>query len=255
MGQVTKKTDNELILQRRRKKKIKKAILLFMLMTSLLVTLCLKLSYFNIKTVEISGNKKVTKNEVISLSNVNLGNNIFYINLQEIQNNILSNPYIASAKIERRLPSQIQITITEREAVFYIDKDGKYYIVDKNGVLLQKRSDIKGMKLVKLDGIDYDKAEIGKVSKDKDKRKVDAVKVLGNLIEDNRITDITSMDVSNSVDIKLYSGDILIKFGGIDNIDKKLNKALNILRRSELKGVKGYIDVSFNGNPVFYIEN
>ncbi|EKN41637.1 cell division protein FtsQ [Clostridium botulinum CFSAN001627] len=36
---------------------------------------------------------------------------------------------------------------------------------------------------------------------------------------------------------------------------KKLNTAINILKRDELKKAKkGYVDVSYEGNPVFYIE-
>lgn len=254
MGQVIKKTDNELILQRRKKIRIKRAILLFMLMTSLFVTLCLKLPYFNIKTIKVSGNKNIPEKEIISLSKVTLDNNIFYINLKYIESNILSNPYIASIKIERKLPSTIQIIVKEREAVFYNNKNNKYFVIDKDGVLLQQRADVKEMKLIKLDGIDYEKTDIGKVSEDKDKRKIDVIRNMGNVIQNNKITSITSIDVSNSVDIKLYSGNILIKIGSPDNIDKKLNKAVNILARKELQGAKGYIDVSFDGNPVFFIE-
>ena len=120
--------------------------------------------------------------------------------------------------------------------------------------MLQQRDDIKDMKLIKLDGLDYRKAEVGKSIEDEDGRKIDAVKALGDIIVNNKILDITSIDVTSSIDIKIYCGNILIKLGSADDIDKKLNKALNILERKEIKGAKGYIDVSFDGNPVFFIE-
>lgn len=255
MSQITSKTDNELILKRRKKMKLKKTIMLFLLMISLFVTLCLKLQYFNIKSIEVGGNKNIQQKEISLLSGINLGNNIFYVDLKSSKNNILSNPYISNVEIKQKLPSTIQITVEEREAVFYNEKNKKYFVVDKNGILLQQRDDIKGMKLIKLDGVDYTNIELGKPLEDKDNSKNDAVKFLGELIQNNKISSITSVDLSSSIDIKVYSDNILIKLGSSDNIYEKLNKALNILVRKEFKGAKGYIDVSFDGNPIFFIEN
>ncbi|KZL94176.1 cell division protein FtsQ/DivIB [Clostridium magnum] len=255
MGKTTSKTDNELILRRRRKKKLQKTLLLFTLMISLCAILCLKLPYFNIKTIQVLGNKNISQSNIISLSKISTGNNIFYIDLKDSENNILSNPYIYSAEIIRKLPSTVQISVKEREAVFYNVKDNMNLVIDKNAIVLQQREDIRGMKLIKLDGLDYNKVELGKIINDADSRRVDVVKALGDIIESNKILGITSIDVSSSVDIKIYYGNILIKIGNEDDIDKKMNKALNMIERKEIKGAKGYIDVSFEGNPVFFIQN
>lgn len=255
MSNVLDKSHNELILKRRKKKKIKKLFMLFIMLMSLFVTLCLKLPYFNIKNVQVSGNKNISQKDIISLSNLKVGNNIFYINLKDGESNILSNPYISNVTITRKLPANIIINVKEREAVFYNNIENEYFIVDKDGVVLQKRNDIKDMKLVKLAGFDYSKCEVGKLLKDNDKRKIDAVIALGDIVRNNKISQgLTLIDLNNSVDINAYYGDICIKFGSAEDIDKKFNKALNILERKELKGVKGYIDVSFNGNPVFFIQ-
>lgn len=255
MSQALDKSHNELILRRRKKKRIKKLFMLFIMMMSLFVTLCLKLPYFNVKSVQVSGNKNISQKDIISLLNVKLGNNIFYINLKDGKNNILGNPYISNATVTRKFPSTIIINVKEREAVFYNNIDTQYFIVDKDGILLQKRDNIKDMKLTKLDGFDYSKCEVGKVLKDSDKRKTDAVVALGDIVRNNKISQgLTLIDLNSSIDVKVYYGDICIKFGNVEDIDKKFNKALNILERKELKGVKGYIDVSFNGNPVFFIQ-
>lgn len=255
MKQALIKTDNELILQRRRKKKLKKIFMLFILLLSLFIILCLKLPYFNIKNVEIDGNKNISDRDIVTLSNLSVGNNIFYINIKDSINNILSNPYISEVHIKRKLPSTIQISVKEREAVFYNKYENKYYVIDKNGIVLQKRDDLKAMKLVKLDGFDYSKCKIGQPIIDNDKRKMDAVNALGDILKNSKaVADMTSIDVGNSIDIKVYFGDIYVKIGNASEIDKKINKAVNILKRNELKGAKGYIDVSFEGNPVLFIQ-
>ncbi|MBV7275019.1 FtsQ-type POTRA domain-containing protein [Clostridiaceae bacterium UIB06] len=255
MSQMLDKSHNELVIRRRRKQKVKKLFMLFIMLVSLLITLCLKLPYFNIKNIQVSGNKNISTKDIVALSNVKLGNNIFYIDLKDGVNGALSNPYISSATIIRKFPSTILINVKEREAVFYNNIENQYFVVDKDGIVLQKRDNIKDMKLIKLDGFDYSKCEVGKVLKDNDKSKVDAVVDLGEIVRNNKVSQgITLIDVSNSVDIKVYYGQICVKFGNTEDIGKKFNKVLNILERKELQGVKGYIDVSFNGNPVFFIE-
>ncbi len=255
MSLTPQKTDNELILRRRKKKRVKKIFMLFILLISVCVTLCFKLPYFNIKTIQVTGNKNISSEKIVELSKIYKGNNIFYVNTNNSKTSILSNPYIYAVEINKKLPDSVKINVKEREAVFYNVIDKKYFVVDKNGIVLQKRDDIKDMKLVKLDGFDYAKCEIGKSLANDDKRKIDALTSLADVILNSKIAvGIVSIDVSNSIDIKAYYGDVYIKLGSADNIDKKINKALNILNRKELKGAKGYIDVSFDGNPVFFIQ-
>lgn len=255
MNQALSKADNKLVLKRRRRKKIKKLFMLFIMLVSICITLCLKLPYFFIRDIKINGNNYISAKNIVTLSNIKEGNNIFYINLKEAKNNILSNPYISNVSITRKLPSTIVISVKERDAIFYNNIDNIFYILDKDGIVLQKRDNISGLKLVKLDGIDYSKCEVGKPIQDSDKRKLDAVVALGDIMKNNKVSQgISLVDVNNSVDIKVYYGEICIKLGNADDMEKKFNKALNILDRQELKGVKGYIDVSFNGNPVFFIQ-
>ncbi|MBC2580651.1 cell division protein FtsQ/DivIB [Clostridium sp. DJ247] len=255
MSQALNKTNNELILKRRKRKKIKKLFMLFIMLVSLFAILCLKLSFFNIKIIQVNGSKNISDKDIVNLSNISIGNNIFYIHTNSSINNILSNPYIYSASIKKRLPSTVIIDVKERNAVFYTKYDDKYLIIDKDGIVLQKKDDIKNMKLVRLDGFDYSKVEIGKPIKDDDKRKIDAVTVIGSIIPNSTaVSGMTSVDVTSSIDIKLYFGDMYIRLGDAANIEKKINKAVNILQRKELQGAKGYIDVSFDGNPVFFIQ-
>ncbi len=255
MALTSPKTENELILRRRKRKRIKKIFMLFVLLLSISITLCLKHPYFNIKNIEVSGNRNISSKEIVDLSRLSKGNNVFYINVRNGENNILSNPYISEVQIKRKLPSTVQINVKEREALFYNTKDNKYFIVDKNGVVLQKKDNIKEMHLVKLDGFDYDKSEIGKVLKNDDKSKIDIVTDLGDIILNSKNTiGITYIDLNSTIDIKIYFGDMCVKLGRSDKLDKKVNEALNIINSKGLKGAKGYIDVSFDGNPVFSIQ-
>lgn len=257
MLKYSKESNNELIRKRRKKKRIKRNILLLLMMSSITVTLGLKLSYFNITNIIVKNNKNVTIDEIKKLSGVNVGNNIFYINLKKSKTNILSNPYILGVEVKRKLPNAINISVQEREAIFYNVRNNKYLIIDTNGIVLEEKNDINNMKLIKMEGFDFQNSKLGKSIDEKNNRKIKALKTIGELLfRNNSEFSPSSIDLGNVMDIKIYYGDICVKLGDEDNLEKKINTAVNILRQGEMKNAKkGYIDVSFNGNPVFFIEN
>lgn len=245
---------NELIKIRRKKRRLRKKILFIIFMVGILITLGLKLPYFKVTSVEVINNKNISKQEVIKLSNIHSGNNIFYIDTKGAKESILSNPYIVNANISRILPNKIVISLKERNACFYVVKEKKFLIIDERGIVLQELDSINNMKLVKLTGVEPLKFQIGNTITN-DKKKIKIIEELADLItRNNSSIKISTIDVNNSVDIKVYFGSMCAILGTSENMQNKLNKALNILERSDLRGAKGYVDVSFEGNPVFHIE-
>lgn len=256
MNAILDKSKNELIIKRRRKQRIKNSILLLLLLISILITLCLKLQYFNISEIEVYGNRNITKNEIVKLSSIEKGNNIFYTNLVKARTNISSNPYIQSVDIKRKLPNTLQINVVERDAYFYgSDAASKYVIVDNEGIVLEIRKEINNMKLLKIQGFDFSKAKVSKILPADDSRKIKLLGTFTSLLKaDKSGLTLSIIDISNLLDIKLYYGNVCVKLGNSEDIENKVNKAVNIILANKLKDSKGYIDVSYDGNPVFYIE-
>ncbi|MBU5590793.1 FtsQ-type POTRA domain-containing protein [Clostridium sp. MSJ-4] len=257
MGEIVKsKEDNKLIIKRRRKKAIKKALILFIFLIALLITLCFKLPIFNIKNMIVQGNKVISSEEIIEKSEIKEGNNIFYINTKKIVGNIKNNPYVYSVKISRRLPNTIVFDVKERSAFFYGINNNKYFIIDKESKLLETRSEINNMNLIHIEGLDYQNAEVGKEIFNEDDRKSKIINIFSTLIENNISgIDITSIDIKDVLAIKVYHNNMCIVIGTSDGIEEKLNKAINIiLAKPELSQSNGYIDVSFKGNPVVFVQ-
>lgn len=254
MGGTLAVSNNELIRKRRRKRTIKKAFLLTVLLISTLVILCLKLEYFNVKYVKVSSNKVVSSDEIVESSNIENGVNIFYVDVKGIENNVLKNPYILETAVSRQLPNAISIKVTEREAVFYYKKDDKYYVIDKTGVVLEQRDNINNMKLTLLQGLSNAELKVGSILPVEDNRTMSNLKLIAELIMLNSSgIDISLVDVSNLLNIKVNCGNISIRLG-MNDIKEKLNLGLNIIKNNKLETSKGYIDVSFEGTPVVFIE-
>lgn len=249
-------TKNELIAVRRKKRRQRRVFMLMVLMIAILITLALKLSYFNIKSIEVTNNFNLTANEVIKTSGIFKDNNIFYVSFRKSKDNLLSNPYILDVKLKRKLPSTVIIDIKERNAVFYINADNKLYVVDKDGVVLEEKSSIAGMKLTKLDGVNADAIKIGKPLAVDDSRKIDVIRNITELLAVNNSSIVmTSLDISDIINLKAYYGNMCVKLGNGEDLRNKLNKAVSIMASNkDLVNTKGYIDVGFEGNPVIHID-
>jgi len=61
--------------------------------------------FFIIKKVEISGTKKLLKEDILTLANLNGDENILGLNVFTIEKLITSHPWIQSASVKRKLPS------------------------------------------------------------------------------------------------------------------------------------------------------
>lgn len=250
-------SNNKMIMKRRKKRQLKRTIMLSVLLISAMIILAFKLPYFNIKNVEIQGNKAVSSKIIADTSGIFKGNNIFYLNIQKARENILKISYVSNVSIYRKLPDKIIINITERNARYFVKLDKSYLIVDNDGIILEKRNDLKGLKLTEVIGVKPADRKIGESIFTNSSRssQIEILNTFSDLIERNKSNNtISSIDLSDILDLKVYYGKMCVKLGTKDNLKSKLNKALNILSLNQLKNAKGYIDVSYEGNPVFFIE-
>ena len=248
----------KLLHKRRNKRKIRRLMLLVIIMVSTLITLCFKLPYFNIAKIEILGNVNVTAAEINDRSNIEVGNNIFFANFNHSKKEIMKNPYILGVKIRKVIPNRVIIKIEERIAVFYGKVNDTYYILDNKVILLEKKNNIKDMNLVNLIGFDYEKCQVGNLIVSEDNRKINIANEITNIINDyrkvNSNSKIAMVDVSDVLNLKIFYGEMCIKFGTSEDLKNKFNRAINIVSQPEYKNTKGYVDVSFKGNPVVFIE-
>jgi len=251
--------NKEKLLHKRKKwKKVRGLILLVIIMVTTLITLCMRLPYFNIQKIEIIGNVNASKTEINDIAKIHLGSNILYDSFSDSEKQIMENPYVLSVKVKKVFPSKIIIEINEKVAMFYGKVNNTYYIIDNKGVLLQKRSNIDDMNLVNLIGFNYEKVQVGSLIGEKSDRKINIVVSIASIIENykktNAVSKIMTVDVHNVLDVRALYGNMYIKFGTTQDLRNKFNKAINIITQPQYANAKGYVDVSFTGNPVIYVE-
>ena len=91
--------------------------------------------YFNLREINISGQRLVKPEEILSYSRLELGTNIFRLDIARISRMIEVHPLIKEAIILRRLPDVIDIKVRERKQIACISL-GEMYGLDEEGVIL-----------------------------------------------------------------------------------------------------------------------
>lgn len=109
--------------------------------------------YFNINQVTVSGNDKVSTEEVKNIVETVLnqkrwlvlsGRNTFTVNLADIAKEIKNKYILASLRVEKDYPQTLKVAIKEKESKLVLQEiDSKisqyrYYLLDNEGEVLQK---------------------------------------------------------------------------------------------------------------------
>lgn len=92
--------------------------------------------YFGLKQVEVVGNHRLSYGEILTASELSLGLNTLGVNIRKIETDLSRLPWVESAAVERILPDKLRIQVTEREAWFWVRRDGNLYYADAQGKVI-----------------------------------------------------------------------------------------------------------------------
>ena len=110
-------------------------------------------SIFNVRSIEVNGVSRISKEDIVALSGFTLGGHIYEANLNKAQTMIKTNLWAEQVSVERRLPSTLVINVIERVPVAAIITQDSLYIVDFSGTLLLKQKLLDGLAVIAVSGI------------------------------------------------------------------------------------------------------
>ena len=201
---------------------------------------------FNIKEINVENNDFLSKDTIISLSELSTGQNIFKINKNNIARKIETNAYVENVKIKRKLPNKIILEVTER------NRD--YNVEFLNGYAYIKISEQKCENIPILKGISTAPENIvaGSRLDEKDLLKLETVIEIMSISKNYEIdSKITSIDITDENNFILYIEEEKkeIYLGDKTNLSSKILYIPTIL--SENKGKEGTIYLNGNVNDGF----
>lgn len=200
---------------------------------------------FNIKEINVTGNSKLSKEEIISLSELKTDENTFKVSKKNIKNKVKANAYIENVKIRRKLPDKVEIIVVERVATYMISFANSYIYINNQGYMLEITSQKAEMPAIV--GISTPEEELheGQRLISEDLVKLGEVLQIMESANANELVDlITKIDISNRQDyiLTLEKEKKAIHLGDVSNLSTKMAYVKKIL--NDEKGVEGEILVN-----------
>ncbi|MGG2468098.1 cell division protein FtsQ/DivIB [Paraclostridium bifermentans] len=233
-------------------KRGKFAIYAFILLVILFIYICISSSIFELKQIDVDGNSKITKSDIIKIGDIETGKNIFKYNLNDVEKKLLVNPYIKYVKVSRKFPDKLVITIKENSEYAIIKEGASYIYIGENGLVLSEQKDIKNKNIPLVSGIEIKNKKLNtkiKINSDKSNYIILAIDTLK---KNNMSRKIESIKINKN---KMYmktddNTNIVLKID--EDIEYNINRLKAILvdlKSSNKKG--GNIDLTSKEQAIY----
>ena len=111
------------------------------------------LLFFKVQTVTVAGNSRYTQEEILAVTDIQEGENLFLINKYAVASAITGQlPYVEAVQIRRSLPDGIVIEVQECEPVAAVVQGEEAWLISASGKLLEKVTESSAWRYLKVRG-------------------------------------------------------------------------------------------------------
>lgn len=203
--------------------------------------------FFQVSKINVTGDTRYTSEQLIRSTGVKQGDNMFFLDTKQIAADLKDEyPYLDTVKLRRKLPSTLQIEVSDRTAALSIEQNGKYLILDMSGKVLEKtKSAAKGT--AKVTGVPMKGLHVGDtVDEDKYGKAASVMKLLELTDQYGMKKHIKTIDVEKAYDVRVtYDKRYTILLGALEesNLEHKIQFLKAILKEPSLPE-SGVIDLT-----------
>lgn len=248
---------------RKRKKAAKQTMAMSILvvgaLAALIVLACSRV--FVVRDVMVVGNRNLLREEVVTQSGVNIGDNVLGISDQTLKQALEQNRYIEYLGHSFDYRGTLTLRIQERLGMAVVYDLGYYYVLDASGVVLECAGSayptgVAGPKVTGLDLSPNSRVTVGEKLPVNDKGQLEAMEtVLTELESTNLLGRTSELSVKNTDNIYILTAEgAKIELGDTLSLRTKLLIGQEVLSVREAQGnlLGAKIDVS-NGKNAHYI--
>ena len=211
---------------------------------AIVITLSLTV-LFKCEKIVIEGTTRYSADDIINVSNIKYGENIFIANKSSAKKRIEAQyPYIENAKIGFSVPDTITIKVTEAVPEYYIQEGTRFYIISKNSKILEQVVK-RDFDIPNIVGCKLKSPKVGQKTNIENSKVMTVIKEIALSIDKNRVTGIKEINVSDMSDIELnYDNRIKIVIGMPEYVDYKIRTAMTIIMQKLSQDDKGRLNCS-----------
>jgi cell division protein FtsQ len=156
---------------------------------------------FHLREVRIEGATTLSRGHVLQLAGIGPGTNVFHLDTDAAERSLQTDPWIASAAVERDLPGTVVIRIQERAPVAQASVGSTRAALAADGVILPGAS---------IDGLPEVRASVGELPEDVRTGAAYALAAIGPIVR-ARISAVVAQP-SGALVMDL-AGDLTVRYG------------------------------------------
>ena len=172
--------------------------------------------WLEIREIEVEGIHHVTKSEVLERLVLKPGMGLHQVNTTFLAERVRTHVWIKEARVERRPPHLLQVTIVERTPAAIIRMGTDHWLSDESGYLLAKLGRQDDQTLPLLTGLDTQSLQRGEA---RVRNAVQSGVVLAKLIA-NTLDGRVEINLANSSNVVASADGVRFQFGGDSLVDQ-----------------------------------
>ncbi|MEQ8200151.1 MAG: FtsQ-type POTRA domain-containing protein [Syntrophomonadaceae bacterium] len=230
------------------------SLVLLALVALLSAYLFMHSSIFDITQIKVNGNEKVTQQEILALSGLTPGMNIFSLDEKLAAKSIEVHPMIKQAQIRRHLLSRVSIDVIERKVWAVIPFNELFLCIDDSGVCFDKLNNVPvdNDLIITLETA----PEYVNLGQTVNAQATDMIKQVWQAMASEQHALISEIYYQMDGTLKIYTlQGTEVRFGNLERLDEKVKMFSEVLDMEKDMSKKGtdkleYVDIRFKGEPV-----
>jgi cell division protein FtsQ len=180
---------------------------------------------FTIDSVQVKGNVHFSQEDIIKISGIKVGKGEFKMSMIKADSKLEKQGYIKSAKIKRKLPNKVIITIEERTEKFGVSFKNKFAILDYSGTVLDVVTE--SPKVTIVEGLTVESSQSGKELKVKQPVMYESIVKFIKTVEENDL--FFKRVVVSDLETKAYITDTFLCKGSVEIMNTEILSLKNII--------------------------
>ncbi|BBO75129.1 hypothetical protein DSCW_25460 [Desulfosarcina widdelii] len=109
---------------------------------------------FTARQIEVTGIRRLSREQVLDIAEIGKDINILAVNLATTRKRLLADPWIAEATVSRKIPSGLELHITEERPLAFLEmEDGLGFLINAEGRAFKRQGPTSADDLPRVQGL------------------------------------------------------------------------------------------------------
>lgn len=220
--------------QRRRRKRMIR-ILAVSPLVALIFVAALNL-LFRINTLVVRNETAYSASRISADFGFSIGDGLLSFRKDKLSRSLTeAYPYVKSVEVEYKLPNTVEIRLLPASAVFAVEADGKFLLLDSDFKVLEI-VDERPEQLLLVSGMDIEQYTLGQCLDENENIQAETLRELISVLQQRGLYEHTSsVDLTKKYNISMQIYDVItVRLGNSEDFPQKFDMLLRILDENDL---------------------